>query len=445
MAVSPVPPGPRGRLLTGNLKEFFHDRLAFFTACARRHGDLSSFRLGPRRAYLAAHPDLIERVLVTDSRLYRKHFGVRLYEPVLGNGLVSSEGDLWLRQRRLMQPAFHRTRLLGYAAVMVALAEEMLAGWRPGQLRNIHTDMARLTSAIALKTLFDLDAGEDRDAYADALRQAFLLLGARFRWPVRMPLWLPTPNNLRLRRALGRLDALVAGFIREGRRRPPGNDLLSLLLHARDEDGSRMSDRQLRDEAMTLYLAGHETTALALSWTWYLLARHPEVEEELAAEWRRVLEGRPPTPDDLPRLPLTEWVIAEAMRLYPPAYLIGREATADVELGGYRVPRRTTVFLCQWVTHRDGRFFPDPDRFAPHRWADDLAGRLPRYAYFPFGGGPRVCLGHGFALMEAALLLACLGQRWRFTLEPEPAVKIRPGITLLPEPGIPAVLRPRPV
>jgi cytochrome P450 len=440
-----LPPGPRGRLLTGSLAEFVQNRLDFLTDCARRYGDVCSFRLGPRRAFLVSHPDLIEQVLVTDARYYIKHFGARMYKPVLGNGLVTSEGDFWLRQRRLAQPAFLRPRLTGYAPLMVSLTEKMLReDWCAGKCIDVHAELSRLTSAIALKTLFDLDSAADRDAYTESLRAVFDLLSARFGHLVRAPLWLPTPFNRQLKRALVHLRSLMDGFIRQGQaRKEPGDDLLSRLISARDEDGTRMTDVQLRDEAMTLYLAGHETTALTLSWTWYALAHHPQVEEKLIQEWAAVLGGRSPTVEDLPRLVFTEHVITEAMRLYPPVYLIGREPLEDREVGGFFLRRGTTVFLSQWVMHHDKRYFEEPLAFRPERWADGLAKRLPKYAFFPFGGGPRVCIGNGFAMMEAVLLLATFGQRYRFTLEPAPEVAFAPGITLIPKEGIPAVLRPR--
>ena len=440
-----LPPGPRGRWFTGNLFDFAKRRLDFLVDCATQYGDVSCFRFGLRRCYLVNHPDLIEQVLVTDARHYIKHFGARYYKPVLGNGLVTSEGDFWLRQRRLAQPAFLRQRLLGYAPAMVARTEKMLAeDWRDGQRIDVHVEMSGLTSGIALQTLFGLEDDRDRDAYRDTIREAFDLLSAQFARFVPIPRWFPTPGNVRLWRALRRLRGLVDGFIRQGRaRKEPGEDLLSRLLLARDEDGASMTDTQLRDEAMTLYLAGHETTALTLAWTWYALARHPHVEEKLVAEWSAVLGGRAPTADDLPRLTYTKHVITESMRLYPPAYLIGREALDERELGGFVVPRGTTLFLSQWVTHRDKRFYDAPLEFRPERWADGLAKRLPKYAYFPFGGGPRVCIGNEFAMMEAVLLLATIGQRYRFTLEPEPPVVFQLGITLLPEFGIPAVLRRR--
>ena len=439
------PPGPKGRFFTGNLRDFSTRRLDFLSSSAEEFGDVTAFRFGPRQVYLINNPDLIEQVLVTDARYYIKHFGARVYKPVLGNGLVTSEGDFWLRQRRLSQPAFLKSRLSAYGPVMVAHTEKMLAeDWRDGLPADIHIEMSRLTGGIALKTLFDLDGGADRDAYTQSLRVVFELLSTRFRRIMPVPRWLPTPRNIRLWRALGKIRALVDGFIQQGRaRKEPGQDLLSRLIHAKDEDGTRMTDEQIHDETMTLYLAGHETTALTLSWTWYALASHPEVEEKLAAEWARVLGGRAPTVEDLPRLTYTENVITESMRLYPPVYLIGREATVDRPLGDYTVKRGTTVFMSQWVTHRDRRFFEEPLKFRPERWAEGLAKRIPKYAYYPFGGGPRVCIGNGFAMMEAVLLLSTFGQHYRFTLESYPRVDFNLGITLLPANGIPAVLRRR--
>lgn len=439
-----LPPGPKGSFLLGNLREFTGRRLDFFLDLARTYGDLASFRFGPRRLFLASHPDLIEQVLVTDAKHYIKHFGARMYTPVLGNGLVTSEGEFWLRQRRLSQPAFLKARVHSYAPVMAELTERMLDGWQSGQRLDVNYEFSALTSAIALRTLFGLDEPGEREEFTAALREAFTLLGEGFRTLLRVPLWVPTPRNLRTRRAIAHLDRVVNGFIAQGRaRNVPGDDLLSRLISARDDDGTAMTDRQLRDEAMTLYLAGHETTALTLSWSWVLLARHPAVEEKLVAEWREVLAGRSPTPDDLPHLPYTEAVITEAMRVYPPVYLIGREATTDLELGGYTVRKGTTIFMCQWVSHRDPRYFPEPEAFRPERWLDGLAKRLPKYAYFPFGGGPRVCIGNTFALMEAAILLAAIGQKFRFTLDPDPPIEFDPQITLLPLNGIPATLARR--
>ncbi len=439
-----LPPGPKGTPIGGSLRDFMARRLDFFLDVARTYGDLASFRFGPRRIFLASHPDLIEKVLVTDARHYLKHFGARMYKPVLGNGLVTSEGDFWLRQRRLSQPAFLKHRVLSYAPAMTELTERMLAEWSDGRPVDVHFEFSSLTSKVALKTLFDLEDDGDRAAFTDALRLAFTLMSERFRSLLPLPLWVPTPRNLRLRRAIAHLNRVVDGFVAAGRaRKQPGDDLLSRLLTAQDEDGSRMTDRQLRDEAMTLYLAGHETTALTLSWSWYLLATHPEVEARLVEEWRSVLGGRTPTADDLPRLTYTDAVLTEAMRVYPPVYLLGREATGELELGGYRVRKGYTVFLSQWVSHRDPRYFPDPEVFRPERWLDGLAKRLPKYAYYPFGGGPRVCIGNTFALMEAALILATVGRKYRFTYAGDAPPGLNPQITLLPKDGIPAVLERR--
>jgi cytochrome P450 len=442
MPKTTLPPGPKGTPLGGSLRDFNEQRLDFFLKVARDYGDLASFRFGPRRMFLASHPDLVEQVLVTDAKHYVKHFGARMYKPVLGNGLVTSEGDFWLRQRKLSQPAFLKNRVLSYAPVMSDLTRAMLAKWRPGEHVDIQYEFSTLTSAIALKTLFGLDDAGDRESFVGSLRLAFDLLSARFRSLLQIPMWVPTPRNLRTRRAIAQLYRVVDGFIAQGRaRKEPGDDLLSRLVSARDDDGSGMTARQLREEAMTLYLAGHETTALTLTWSWYLLATHPEAEARLAEEWTRVLAGRSPTPDDLHHLPYTDAVITEAMRVYPPVYLIGREATRDLELGGYRVKKGYTIFMSQWVSHRDPRYFgPDPEAFRPERWLDGLAKRIPKYAYYPFGGGPRVCIGNTFALMEAAILLATVGQRYRFTLDPDAVIETSPQITLLPTYGIPATL-----
>jgi cytochrome P450 len=455
-----LPPGPRGTWIGGSIREFASQRLDFFLEVAREYGEISSFRFGPRRVFLITNPDLIEQVLVTDSRHYIKHFGARMYKPVLGNGLVTSEGDFWLRQRRLSQPAFLKSRILSYAPVMADLTRRMLDTWQPGSSVDVHYEFSGLTSAIALKTLFGLDEAGDRERFVGTLRLAFDLMSDRFRTLLRFPTWFPTPANLRLRRAVAELHTVVDGFIAAGRKRmkafetngaeagdasslTPGEDLLSRLVSAQDEDGTRMTDRQLRDEAMTLYLAGHETTALTLSWSWYLLSQHPRVEAKLVEEWSRVLAGRIPTPEDLPNLPYTDAVLTEAMRVYPPVYLIGREATTELELGGYRVKKGYTIFMSQWVNHRDPRYFPDPEDFRPERWEDGLAKRIPKYTYYPFGGGPRVCIGNTFALMEAAILLAAVGQRYRFTLDPGAMIDVNPQITLLPLNGIPATLQLR--
>ena len=438
------PPGPKGTLLGGNVRQFRAALLNFLLETAREYGPLASFRIGPRRVFLASGPDLIEQVLVTDAKHYIKHFGARAFKPVLGNGLVTSEGAFWHRQRKLIQPAFLKIRVQSYAQIMAELTDQMLNSWFPGKSVQIDYEFEALTSKIALKTLFDLEDSGDRQRFSGTLKLAFELMNVRLRRIFKLPLWVPTPANLRLQGAVGELDRTVEGFIASGRsRRDIGDDLLSRLLVAQHEDGTRMSDLQLRDEAMTLYLAGHETTALTLAWSWYLLSQNPNVENELVSEWQHVLAGATPTADQLHRLPYTAAVIAESMRLYPPVYVIGREATDDLELGGYRVKRGYTVLMSQWVSHRDPRYFPEPEEFRPERWENGLAKRIPKFAYYPFGGGQRLCVGSSFALMEAAIILAAVGQRYRFTLDPDAVIGIKPQITLLPANGIPATLERR--
>jgi cytochrome P450 len=423
--------------------DFSDDRLAFYTRTAQEHGDVAAFRLGPRRCILLSHPDYIEQVLVTESRHFRKHFALRLNRLLLGNGLLSSDGDFWLRQRRLAQPAFLRERVASYGESMVACARRQMAAWRGGETRDLHREMTDLTLEIVAETLFGADVVAETRRVAAALEVAGRTYAARLRRFLLVPEWLPTPTNLRLRSAVRQLDEILYRIIKQRRHGPGREDLLSLLLRAQDEDGSGMTDQQLRDEAMTLFLAGHETTALLLSWTWYLLAQHPDVEARLLAELRTVLNGRDPTPADLPRLPYAERIITESMRLYPPVHAVGREALRECQIGGYRVPPGTTVFMSQWVMHRDPRFFADPLVFRPDRWIDESIKRLPKYAYFPFGGGPRICMGNMFATMEALLVLATVAPRFKFTLVPGHPVRPRAFLTVRPESGIQAVLTRR--
>jgi cytochrome P450 len=437
-------PGPPGHWLSGNLPEFRVGRLEYLCQCARRYGDVVALRFAHRRILLVSHPDLIEEVLVTHNHKFIKHFALRINPLLLGNGLLTSEGEFWLRQRRLVQPAFVRSRIAAYAPAMVSATLRLLASWQAGQVRDIHADMMRLTLDIAAETLFHADATSQARDIAQAMQVLQECFTVRFAGLVPIPLWLPTPGNLRLRRAVRRLDGIIFGFIRQRRQNPHDcGDLLSLLLEARDaDDGTRMTDRQVRDEAMTLFLAGHETTALTLSWTWCLLARHAEAAARLRAEVGEALAGRAPAFEDVARLRFTEAVLLEAMRLYPPAYTIGREALVACRVGGYLVPKGTTVLMSQWVVHRDPRFFEDPDAFRPERWLGEAIKKAPKFAYFPFGGGPRLCIGNTFALMEMSLVLATLTQRFHFTLQPGVDIQPVAAFTLHPAPGVPAIITP---
>jgi cytochrome P450 len=440
------PPGPEGSFWGGNLAAFRADRLGFLNDSARRFGDVVAIRLGPARIWLLNHPDLVEEVLVTRNRQLIKHFGLRQARPSLGEGLLTSEGDFWRRQRRLAQPAFHRDRVEGYGRVMVDYAERMLRGWSHGQRRDAQADMMRLTLEIVTKTLFDADIASESSSIAGAMETLIAGFTERVDKLVKLPVWVPSPANLRFRREMGVVDAALERIITERRRTGEDRgDLLSMLLHAQDDegDGSGMTDRQLRDEAVTLFMAGHETTANTLAWVWYLLSLHPEAEARLHAELDTVLGGRPPGVADLPRLTYTDAVVTESLRVMPTVWLLGREAAEPTEVGGYRVPRGVTLWMSQWVIHRDPRWFDDPELFRPERWTDGLARRLHRYAYFPFGGGPRVCIGNQFAQMEAVLPLATIARRFRPLVPPGTVVHPVATMTLRPENGVPVVLQER--
>jgi cytochrome P450 len=432
------PPGPKQHWLFGNLKEFSRDRLGALTRWQREYGDIVRVRFGPRRILFLNHPDLVEDVLVDQNRKFIKHYRLRSASRTLGNGLLTSEGDFWRAQRKLAQPAFHRDRVAAYAGVMVDFTERMLASWRDGQVRDVQADMMALTLEIVAKTLFDAEIGSDSveaGAAMEVLMNSFISRTARL---VPMPHWVPTPVNLRVERAARRLDRIILEII--AKRRESGEDrgdLLSMLLHAQDEEsGRRMTDQQLRDEAMTLFMAGHETTANTLAWVWYLLATHPECEVKLHAELDAVLPARNPTFADLPRLKYTGLVVTEALRLFPTVWMLGRENLEPVEIAGYRIPTGTTVFMPQWTVHRDARWFEDPESFLPERWQTGLQEGIPRYAYFPFGGGPRICIGNNFALMEASLLLATIARRYRLLLAPDAVVTPLPTMTLRPAHGV---------
>ncbi len=432
------PPGPKGLPLLGNLLEFNRDVLRYYEEWSREYGDIVAFRLGAWPTVLLNNSDYAEYVLVRNQRNFIKFpMFFRHVRAIFGQGLLTSEGEFWHRQRRLAAPAFHAQRVAGYGGVMVHDTERMLADWRPGDLRDAHTDMMALTLRIAAKTLFNAEVDQDVADIGQAFEALADEIMFRAHRPFRIPDLIPIPGNIRYLRGVRRIDRLVTAIIQE-RQRHGGDhgDLLSMLMLARDDEGRPMTERQLRDEVITLLLAGHETTALALSWTWYLLSQHPEVDAKLAAELREVLGGRPPAVSDLPRLTYTEQVVTEAMRLYPPAWGIGREAIADCEIGGYAIPAGTTVIISAWVSHRDARHFAEPTAFRPERWGGDFAATLPRFAYIPFGGGPRICIGNRFAMMEAVLILATVAQRFRLEWQPDHPVVPLPSITLRPKGGV---------
>lgn len=443
---STYPPGPKGKFFLGSASELARDWPGFCQRCARDFGDIAFYRFLRTPICQFTHPDDIENVLVRQASKFHKSRDYAALEFILGRGLLTNEGAPWQAQRQLIQPAFRHESISSYAAIMADSAATHLSRWRDQQTADLHLEMAQLTLDIVTRCLFGSKLTHDTraigSAIADVLDRFFSQAALTFLLPDGFPIP-KTPRLLRCRRELNRV---IFSIIRERRASPTrSNDLLHTLLNAHDERGVHMDDVQLRDELMTLFLAGHETTANALTWTCYLLSQNPHVEQTLLAELDHVLAGRPPSLDDLPRLPYTEMVIKESLRLYPPAWGIGRRAVQDFEIGGFRIPAGTNVFILQWLVHRDPRFFPEPLRFDPERWRVDpvRAGRIPRFAYFPFGGGPRVCIGAGFAMMEATLLLATIAQGYRFTLLPDPPVVPFFTVTLRPRYGLPVRIHVR--
>lgn len=438
------PPGPRPHFLIGNFPLGSQDPLKTLTAWARQFGDIFYYRAGWIHVYFLNHPDHIESVLVTNHQNFTKDRVLRNSRWFFGNGLLTSEGAHWMRQRRLSQPAFRHERITSYARTMSAYTEELVASWKDGETRDVHREMMRLTVRIVTKVLFNVVVRDESETVASALNVLMQHgTGGKMVLPA-LVRYLPIPAVLDVRRAVRQLDQIVYGIIRQRRGiRCDRGDLLSMLLQAEDEDGTHMSDRELRDEIMTFLLAGHETTALALSWTFFLLSQHSSVDQKLGQELRQVLDGRTPQAEDLGRLRYTENVVKEALRLYPPAWGLGRTAVKDCEIGGYHIPAGANVVMSQWIMHRDPRFYARAEEFDPDRWSTDNAQLLPKFAYFPFGGGSRLCIGASFAVMEATLLLATILQKFRLSLVPNYPVIPTPSITLRPKKGIRMMIQAR--
>ena len=417
----------------GQLPAFRARPIQFLMKMAREYGDLAYFRLGPQHVYLVSHPDFVREVLVTKQANFIKSRALQRGKILLGDGLLTSEGQFHLRQRRLVQPAFHRDRLAAYAAVMSEYGARLRERWKAGSTIDVAEQMMRLTLSVVGKTLFSADVESEASEIGEALTtvlKMFRMLMLPFSEHLEK---LPLPSIRRFEKARARLDQTIYGLIHE--RRASGRDtgdLLSMLLLAQDEeaDGSGMTDKQVRDEALTLFLAGHETTANALTWTWYLLSQNPECEQRLHEEIDSVLGGRLPTISDVPQLRYTEMAFAEAMRLYPPAWAIGRMAKGPFELGGVRIGTKSICIVSPYVTQRDSRWFPEPERFDPERWTPEAREARPKFSYFPFGGGARVCIGERFAWMEGVLVIATIAQKWKLRLAPGQRVDTLPLITL---------------
>lgn len=439
------PPGPAGLLsYPKRFFEYCRDPLEYLTRIARAYGDVVLLQSFGMPFYMFNHPDHIEEITRGKHRSFKKDFYIESLRPLLGNGLLTSEGEEWRRQRAMAQPAFQAKQIQQYAATMVEFTQSMLSEWKPDEARDMHHEMMRLTARIVTKTLFDADVNDDESDLGKDLEAAMTFYANPLAmWPAYR--YVPTPTNLRFHKTLKRLNAIIFRLIRERRANGTAGrtDLLSRLLEAVDEEGRKMSDTELRDQLMTLFLAGHETTALTLTFTFYLLAQHAAAEAKLHGELDRVLGGRLPTTADVSKLTYAEWVIKESMRLYPPAWTIGREALEDCEIGGYQIRKGTQLLMSQWIVHRDPRFWTEPDTFRPDRWGDDATKNLPRCAYFPFGDGPRICIGNSFAMMEAILLLATISQRFRLELVPGQKLRLVPSVTMRPRDGIKMVPRDR--
>lgn len=432
------PPGPRPFSLGGSFQAFRADPIQFLTNCAAEYGDLCYFRAGHQHMYFLNSPTLVQEALVTKNAHFMKSRILQRAKALLGEGLLTNEGASHLRQRRLVQPAFHRDRLIRYAADMTALTVRSRSRYSDGAVVDIDREMMRLTLSIVGRTLFSAEVEEDAATIGEAMNALIAMM------PVLMfPLsqyfqYLPLPFMRRFQKAGETLDTTIYRIINE--RRQTGEDtgdLLSTLLLARDAEGDNtgMTDKQIRDETLTLFIAGHETTATALTWAWHLLAANPEAEAKMHRELDEVLGDREPTFEDVPRLPYTSNVFGETMRLFPPAWAIGRMAVTDLEIGGYTVPRKSIVLLSPYTMHRSAKWWPEPDAFRPERWEVDEAER-PKFAYYPFGGGPRLCIGERFAWMEGVLILAALGRKWRFRRADDHPVELAPLLTLRPKGGL---------
>ncbi|QIR37718.1 cytochrome P450 [Tolypothrix sp. PCC 7910] len=435
-------PAPPINSIVGHLVELGQDPLDFLTRC-RDYGDIVPLRLGLTPTCLLTNPEYIEEVL-KNRESFIKSPGFRVLKTLLGEGLLTAEGESWLWQRRLAQPVFHQRRINDYGDIMVKYTDRMLQTWQDGESHDIHADMMRLTLAIVMKCIFntDVDAGEAK-VVANALDVTMHWFESKRRQNFLAWEWFPRPENIRYRQAVAAMDEAIYQLIRHRRNSSEkSNDLLSMLMEARDEETQQqMDDKLLRDEVATLMLAGHETTANALSWTWMLISQNPEVQEKLSAELKEVLQGKLATIADLPRLTYTQQVIKESMRLYPPVALLGREAGEDTTIGDYEIPKGTVVMISQWVMHRHPKYFDRAEEFLPERWTEEFEKQLPKGVYIPFGDGPRICIGKGFAMMEAALLLATIAQRFQIEIEPGFPIVPQPSITLRPEYGIKVQLK----
>ncbi|MDQ0220649.1 cytochrome P450 [Peribacillus cavernae] len=441
------PQGPKGKLLTGHLKEFQSDPLEFLTRLTTEYGDVAKIRFGPfQNVYLISDPDLIKQVLVTKQKHFVKSRDFHALKPIIGEGLLTSEKELHMRQRRLIQPAFRKTHIVNYGQDMIDITTNYISTWKDGEERMITQDMMSMALGIISKTMFSMDFEEGYDVLGEPIETAMRTAVKRMRTLLQPPLWVPTRSNREYKNAIHELDKVLFEIIDKRREdAEKQEDMLGILMDARDdEDGLGMTDTQVRDELMTIFLAGHETTANALSWTLYLLSQHPEVESKLFHEIENVIGNRLPAPEDFKNLTYTQNIIWESLRLYPPGFVTGREVDEDVDIGGYHFKKGDMILVSQYVMHHKQEYFDNPESFYPERFENNFAKTIPAYAYFPFGGGPRVCIGNHFAMMEAVLVLVCISQRYRLRIAPDHhEVTPYPSITLRPKRGLRMIVEER--
>ncbi len=439
----PPPPGPAGNFYA-QLKELRSDFLAYLLNAATEHGDLVRLNPGPGTyLYLVNHPDLVRQILVTDAEKYHKSaMTQKMVGRFLGNGLIVNEDQSHKKQRRLAQPAFHKQRVDGYAHSMVELTLQEMASWRPDTPFDFEASMNVLTMKIVAKTLFGTGVAGGTEKVGRIMQVFAEAISGQFR-ALPLPQWLPIPRHLRQRAAVAEMDALIKEMVAEWRTAGTDNgDLMSMLLLARDMDSNDgMNDKQLRDELVSIYFAGHETVAKLISWVIYLLTQNPAVTQQVQTELNAVIGNRPPTTADLPQMPKLDQVIKETLRIYPSAWVFDRTPLVDVELAGYHVPAGATIYVSPYVSQRDPRIFDQPDRFLPERFATGWEQNIPRYAYYPFGGGPRVCIGQAFAEMEAKLILATILSKFSVELATQEPIEPEPGATLRPKNGLPVSIK----
>jgi cytochrome P450 len=438
------PPRLKGNIISGSYFDFFSNQLDFLTDCARTHGDVVAFRFFHLPIFLISNPDLIEEVFAGNSSAFKKAKTVKMpsQRMLFGNSLIASEGEEWLRQRRAMQPAFNQSHLSGYADLIVEITLEHIKNWKDGDVLRIDHELVDLTFKLAARTFFGIEGTEGKEIIRDLIDLNKSVFSGQNRIAWFVDNFLPTPKHVKFRRAIKRVDELIARLIRERRSGASDQkDLLSVLLSIKNSETGSLTDKQLRDEIVTAFIAGNETTAVALSWVWVMLARHPDEFTKLGHELETVLSGRAPEFADLRELKHTARVLKETLRLYPPNRSTAREAVKDCRLGGFAIPAGSQVVMPQWVVHRDERFFDHPDEFIPDRWTTEFEQQLHKYAYFPFGSGPRLCIGRSFAVMEMALVIATIATRFEISLDSDDEIEPLSLVLLRPKNDLVVTLR----